>query len=359
MGWVHVFKMSSRPLRRKLRNFILKSFFLRQLKKDFAHKSGPRFILMLTPVHKNLGDHAIAIGEIKLLSELNPAAQIIEVSELVYNACKKDLKTLIGKQDKIFIQGGGFFGNLYFESHDARREIIENFEDNEIICFPVSIYYTDNKEGYELLQRDKLTFKGDQQVTLMVRDEISFAFAKREFEKVNLILAPDCAMALETDNFIPIEERKGALFVWRKDKEKVVDNDMLSKILHILPKDTEYEIIDNIYKCKLNARNRAAAVYEQIAKIGKVKVIVTDRFHGVIFAAITHTPVIALPSMDSKITSGIKWFSELPYVHLAYEFSEVERLLNIYLWGQVNIDTSVQKKQMLFDSLRKVLDKQL
>lgn len=357
MAWLQYFRMASRPLRRKLRNFIIRSVFLHKLKIAFAHNSRPRFVLMLTPTHKNLGDHAIAMGEVKLLREINPKAQIIEVSELVYDACKEDLERLILQQDILFIQGGGFFGTLYSESHGARREIIEKFCHNKIICLPSSIYYSDDKEGHEILQRDKFAFKVNRQLTLMVRDGVSYALAKKEFEKADVFLVPDCAMALEMDNFIPIEDRKGVVFLFRRDKEKVIADDKLSKILHVLPKGTAYEIMDNIGKKKLNMDTRSEAVYRQIARIGMARVVVTDRFHGTIFAVLTHTPVIALPSMGSKIVSGIKWFSDLPYVHLAYEFKEVDRLLGLYLREGNNIAAGAHKKQMLCDILRKVLYK--
>ena len=357
MSWLHNFRIATRPLRRKLRNFRIRRNNLSKLQTVFANNDRPRFILMLTPTHGNLGDHDIAMGELKLLEELCQDMQIIEVSELVYDACKEDLKTLITKQDIILIQGGGFFGSLYPESHGARREIIDHYRDNKIICLPVSIYYADDETGYALLQCDKMVMSESKKLTLMVRDEVSFALAKKEFKGLDVLLTPDCAVALEKDNFIPIKERHCVVFVWRRDKEKVVDSDILPNIVRKLPKGTPYTIIDNVGKKRFNATTRSIAVEHQLERIGAAKVVVTDRFHGVVFAAITHTPVIAFPSMDTKIVAGIKWFSDLPYVHLVEKLSDAERLLNLYLSETTNIDASEQNSQKLLESLRKVVGK--
>ena len=361
MGWFYDFRMATRPLRRELRNFIARNLTVSQLQKEFANGSSPRFILMLTPTHGNLGDHAISMGELKLLGELYPDRQVIEVSELVYVACKQDLQKLIAKQDIILIQGGGFFGSLYTESHGARREIVEQYQDNKVICLPVSIYYAADKRGQEMLQSDSKAFSLKEQLTIMARDEVSYALAKKEFAKTEVLLTPDCAVGLAAGDFCPDEDRAGVVFVWRSDREKVVGSNVLTDIISKLPQATKYEVIDNVGKKRFNAKTRSVAVYEQLAKIGAAKVVVTDCFHGVVFAAITHTPVIAFPSMDTKITSGIKWFSDLPYVHLVDGPEAAEQLLQTYLNGTLNIDATAiaGKKQILLESLSKVISKVL
>ena len=62
------------------------------------------------------------------------------------------------------------------------------------------------------------------------------------------------------------------------------------------------------------------------------RVVVTDRYHGVIFSVITHTPVIVFKSYDTKISAGIRWFQDLEWVHYAekMEFDEIRRLLEYY-----------------------------
>lgn len=43
--------------------------------------------------------------------------------------------------------------------------------------------------------------------------------------------------------------------------------------------------------------------------MASAKLIITDRYHGLIFSQITSTPVIVIRSNDHKLSSGVNWFS--------------------------------------------------
>ena len=43
-------------------------------------------------------------------------------------------------------------------------------------------------------------------------------------------------------------------------------------------------------------------------QFARYKVVITDRYHGTIFALIAGTPVIVLSSTDHKLSSGVTWF---------------------------------------------------
>lgn len=348
-------KLATRPWRRRVRNFFLREKYLKILKSQFSVKVGRRFVLMLTPTHGNLGDQAIAIGEIKLLEELCPNDHIIEIPECIYEACRCELVKLITKEDVILIHGGGFFGNLYPQSHDLRREIIQTYIDNEIICMPTSIYYTNDGCGRECLQKDKSAFEEHRKLTVIARDETSFTFAKKEFEKTKLVLSPDCALALYSDNLGQREERSGVVFIMRQDKEKALENKCLDKLLQYLPSGTEYKVIDNICKKGFEAKTRMNAVIRHLSRIRCARLVITDRFHGVIFAVMTHTPVIAYSSLDTKIPAGIKWFDKIDPVYLAQKDENIEKVLNCYLDGCFKFDDVEQIKKVLFNTIGKEL----
>ena len=172
---------------------------------------------------------------LSFLKNCFPNDQVIEIPECIYEACRCELVNLITKEDVILIHGGGFFGNLYPQSHDLRREIILTYIDNEIICMPTSIHYTNDSCGRECLQKDKSVFAEHLKLTIIARDETSFTLAKNEFAKTKLVLSPDCALALYSDNIAQSEERSGVLFIMRQDKEKALENKFLDKLLQYLP----------------------------------------------------------------------------------------------------------------------------
>lgn len=321
-----------------MRRCLYRIWYLKKIKRDFSVKVGKRLIIFLTPIHGNLGDHAITLGEINLLKKICNGNQIITISEKEYAVCKQDLRKLVQSDDLIFIQGGGNFGSLYLKMQSARQEIIDTYQKNKIICFPVSIYYHSNEEGAACLELDKLIFSEHKNLTIMTRDIASFALAKREFENNKIILSPDCALAFQVS--INIENRKGVLFIWRQDREKKLSDDVLPKIVHCLPKNTAYQVIDNVLKRKLNLKNNEAAVNKQLEKISKAQIVITDRFHGLLFSIITNTPVIAFSSLDTKVVAGIKWFSLVKHVHLVNSVEECCSLAENYLQIKTVCDNS-------------------
>ena len=338
---------------KKMRRCLYRIWYLKKIKKDFSAKIGKRLIIFLTPIHGNLGDHAITLGEINLLGKICNGEQIIVITEKEYAVCKKELQRLVQPDDLIFIQGGGNFGSLYMKMHCARREIINTYKKNKIICFPVSVFYHSNKEGTECLEIDKSIFSEHKNLTIMTRDIYSFALAKRNFTNNKVILSPDCALALPVN--INNENRKGVLFVWRRDREKNLPDDALSKILKFLPENTGYQIIDNVLKRKFNLKNNKPAVKKQLEKISEAQIVITDRFHGLLFSIITNTPVIAFASFDTKVVAGIKWFSKLEHVHLVNSTEECCYLTKNYLRGK-NVCNNNQHCETLYWRLYKELE---
>ena len=55
-------------------------------------------------------------------------------------------------------------------------------------------------------------------------------------------------------------------------------------------------------------RQREQLIWGKIEEFSKYELIITDRYHGTIFAAIASTPVIVINSADHKLSSGVNWF---------------------------------------------------
>ena len=63
---------------------------------------------------------------------------------------------------------------------------------------------------------------------------------------------------------------------------------------------------------------------EQIMHAG---IVVTDRLHGMIFAAITGTPCIALDNYNHKIRETYNWLEHLPYILYITDLSMLEQCI--------------------------------
>lgn len=58
------------------------------------------------------------------------------------------------------------------------------------------------------------------------------------------------------------------------------------------------------------------------------RVVITDRLHGMIFAAITGTPCVVLSNSNHKIQGVYEWIKDLPYIEFISDVHETQGALN-------------------------------
>ena len=264
------------------------------------------------------------MGELRILKDYFPDHAIIEIprdyltGELgkIFNALGFGKR--IRQDDVIFLNGGGNLGNLWVNEENLRRSLIKTFADNKLVVFPQSIYFSADDAGRRELATSQQIYNAHKDFHLMTRDENSFSLAQKIFPQIHNYLLPDAATALQGLLDDVDVERKGVLFVLRGDKEKARDDDAIQRLQkYFAEKNIPFDVTDTIIDGKVTADNRAEKVRDVLMKIRKSKLVVTDRFHGVIFSFVTRTPVLAFKSFDTKISSGIKWFKNLPSIFYA------------------------------------------
>ena len=330
---------------------------------------GKRVFLVGTPNHGNLGDQAIALSEFEILNEYFPDHKIIEIAyhyltgelgELLWGL---GFEKFLRKSDVIFIHGGGNLGNLWVNNEKLRRKLIEKCPENKIVIFPQSICFTDDEDGRRELALSQKVYNAHKDLHLMLRDENSLEIAQEIFPEVNIYLLPD---AVTTWHGILDEvevKREGVLFVLRRDKEKIRDDEKIQILQDCFAEyNIPFEVIDNVIDEKVTAENRAQKVGAFLAKIHKSQLVITDRFHGVIFSFITRTPVIAFKSFDTKISSGIKWFEGFQSVFYAEEqpWADIEDFINrVFVeknsFPELNPAVKVDSKELFFQALNAIL----
>ena len=107
-------------------------------------KKQKKYILFGTPLHGNLGDHAIVIAEKKMLSDINIKCFEVATDEESY--CYKFLKRKISKDTVILITGGGNIGSEWLKEERFIRQVVEDFKENKIIIFPQTIFYKETEQ---------------------------------------------------------------------------------------------------------------------------------------------------------------------------------------------------------------------
>ena len=62
---------------------------------------------------------------------------------------------------------------------------------------------------------------------------------------------------------------------------------------------------------------------KKLAAFSEVKLVITDRLHGMLFSAITHTPCIAIDNLSRKVSGVYEWIKALPYVKIIHASATV------------------------------------
>ena len=280
----------------------------------------------------NLGDHHIGISEIEYLEENFPEYAIVEITASNYFAVNRILPLIIRRKNLICLHGGGNMGNFYMLAEYIRRDIMKKFRNNEKVIFPQTIHYDDSIEGKAVLMEDQDSIKRTKNLTLCVREEYSYELAKEYFD-CHIVLTPDIVLFSNySDKFI--SDREGAILLLRKDLESVMSAKDKQSIKNVLQQYTsEIRINDTQLITDIDVYDRRVVMDEFISKIAKAEIVVTDRLHGMVFCAITKTPCIVLPNYNHKVEGVYDWISELEYIIMIQDMTELEgavkSLLNI------------------------------
>ncbi len=145
------------------------------------------YVLLDHPTHWNVGDHAIWLGERKLLTHaglrLSNAASMRSIDWAVLEATNPE--------HPIVIHGGGNVGDLWPRHQAFREEVIRRFPNRRIVQMPQSVWF----ESRGSLERARRCFESHPALTVLVRDRRSLEYFRAHFE-VPSYLSPDGALSL-------------------------------------------------------------------------------------------------------------------------------------------------------------------
>jgi len=323
--------------------------------KYYNLKHQRKIIYVLTPPMQlpNIGDHAQVVGIKKWMSDKYPDYQVLEFNkdETIY--LQWAIKKLTSKNDLVFIHSGGNMGDSGLWSERGRRLTIKNLPDNKIISLPQTIFFSDTDTGRKELKISQAIYNQHPNLIIMARDFKSESLAREYFPNANIISCPDFVLYLQnqTSDESNQEERVNTLLCLRKDSESILTNEKRTKIKDLVNQPIIY--IDTTLPRLIPRKNRENELKLIIQRMYSSKIVITDRFHGLIFAVLTKTPCIVLSTVNHKITSAFKWFDGINFVAFAHNLEEIPRLIN-----EIEKLPSKESKDwatLYFDSLKTIL----
>lgn len=292
-------------------------------------------LYVLTPTHENLGDHAIAKASIMFFRKFQ--IPFIEITDREVALLKKYQKLGVMNYHLILIPGGGNLGTLWFSAEVLLREIIKFNPDSQIICLPNTIYYEDSEWGREELEKSIEIYNDHLGLKLFAREKVSFDIMNSIYRDV--VLTPDMVFLLNECQEMP--DRHGCLLCLRKDIEKTRTEAEEKEINKQAVKLFGDDIIinDMLLDHKISIERRDAELDIKFNEFRHAKLVITDRLHGMIFAAITGTPCILINSKSPKIKGCYEWVSHLEYIKFADACEDIEKIYK-----------QIPKKEFVYDN---------
>jgi pyruvyl transferase EpsI len=282
--------------------------------------------LLLSTDYSNLGDHAMTYTQKLKLTERYPHSQIIEV--LVGDTLKhlNYIEKIIKKDDVITLKGGGNIGLEYFREELYRREIINRFKNNRIIIFPQTVYFPNTYIGKREFEKTRNIFMGNSNLYLFTRDQPSYNQLRDDLNS-RIFLVPDTVLLLDDIESDLI--RSGAMTAMRSDVEGKYSTEQKSELIELLEKYYgKVKIADTTTEYPIPIIEREKELQKNWNLFLSSEIVVTDRLHGMIFAAITKTPCIVFNTYNHKLIGQYEWLKHLEYIKfIDFDLIEVEKLI--------------------------------
>ena len=319
------------------------------------HNKGKKCIVFIsTPMHGNLGDQAIVFAQYKYFSDNGFGNQIVEITTHEYSKCKHRISEYISPDDIIIIDGGGNMGTLWIEEEHKMRDIVKRFPDNRILIFPQTVYYDNDSFGNDELNKSVRIYNRHRDLHICARELTSYQFMKSKYDRVDILSVPDMVLYLK-DVCQSSLERQGAIFCFRSDNERVISNEQVDFITRSLEMHNINIVVESTVASRhISSGSRKDELLQMWKKFARAQIVVTDRLHAMIFAAITNTPCIAFDNKSNKVEGVYEWIKYLSYIKFIRNIEEVETCVeNLLDIGQCQYDNSIL--QRYFDELRKRL----
>ncbi|WP_368657361.1 polysaccharide pyruvyl transferase family protein [Metabacillus halosaccharovorans] len=304
----------------------------------------PKIFILDACDHRNLGDQAILMAEQQFIKDNFQECELICVGMSKFNHHIETVLEYVTRDDIIVLHGGGNLGDEYKNAEIMRRRIIQLFPKNKIVLFPQTMYFRNNKEGDLELSKSKAIYSNHQQLSLVAREKVSFEKMKEHFKHNKIILTPDIVLYLNKSN--PKGIREGAVLCIRDDKEGLLVKSDKEQITDLLKCNfSKVTITDTI------GESSFSGVEQKFNEFKNAQIVITDRLHGMVFAAITGTPCIALSNYNYKVSGTYEWLKHLEYIKFTNKISEIPKLLSelklITDTNYVNDDFTMHYKQII------------
>jgi exopolysaccharide biosynthesis predicted pyruvyltransferase EpsI len=274
--------------------------------KDLVIDGAPVAVLDFPDI-RNCGDSAIWLGEMAWLRK--HFGKVPSYVSRTFDLNTAELRAA-APAGTIFLHGGGSFGDIWEGKQDFRDKVLTAFPDRKIVQFPQSIHF----QSLDRANQTARVIEKHRDFTLLVRDEESEDFAKRNFQ-CETRLCPDMAFAIGPVQAKPAtlpvlamlreDREKTALGAWNHPdipREDWITEDpwkvKLAKLMGTLGAGVATAAHRKFCRLDAAAKQRFG---RGISQISRGKALVTDRLHVHICSTLIGRPHAVLDNSYGKI----------------------------------------------------------
>lgn len=284
-------------------------------------------ILLNTITHSNLGDQAIVLAEMSFFKSIKPDINICELTGAEISRSGNRLIKAVNKNKNkvIYLHGGGYMGSIWAHEEIRLRQLLRAFSDHRIIMLPQTVTFDMNsEEGIKFFEESKVAYSSHKNLTVFVREQMSFEFMKENMPDVDTRLVPDIVLSYKPE--IQAFERNGALLCMRSDIEKSLTDEDTSKMLDVVKAkypENEIRFTDTVISHNVQIPERLCEVQKKLEEFAHARLIITDRLHGMVFALLSKTPCVAMGNINGKVKAVYQWFTDCPYIKYINSMSDL------------------------------------
>ncbi len=299
---------------------------IRKLKRlSFSQK---RIYLLGIPTAANMGDMTQYYLILEWLKRNYPEYDVVDFPSrsILYKNCLflEILKKKLKPEDYIFFQSGYDTHDLGGEEDIMHKEVIPRFADQKMIMMPQTVFF----QSKERERQSSEAYSKNKGMLFLARDNVSYQNALRMFPELKVILYPDIVTTL-IGKYHFSGERKGVLLCQRADGEKYYSPSEIETLKRSMQKITVVDNADTTISVPNMFVRKDVRRYldRMLHQFSRYQVIITDRYHGTIFALVAGTPVIVIKTTDHKVTTGLDWFEGIydDHIYLAEDLKDAEK----------------------------------
>ena len=288
-----------------------------------------KYYVIGTPEHSNLGDSAIVLAEIAFLKKCGiRQEQIKEITVDEYKKYLNVIKRKVRTKDILVFPGGGNMGDQWFPEELLRRSILSIFKRNRSIIFPQTLFYSDAEMG-RIEERKSIEYYNQQKnLTIVAREKDSYNLMKQLYPDTKILLTPDIVLSFRRDELLIANRfKKDVLLCFRNDPEQSMTSDERQRITEfLLNQNLQYKMSDMYSEKAITKENRRDCVKDKLQEFSAAKLVITDRLHGMVFAAIAGTPCIVFSNYNYKVRGTYEWIKYLQYIQFVDSVEGLEKI---------------------------------